>query len=85
MVVGGPEDVTVAEGAQFELAVRAEGTGPLRYQWFGDNGPIQGWTRASMGVERAGLADSGRYSCEVVGPRGDGVVSRRALVTVQEQ
>jgi|CXWL01.1.fsa_nt_gi glycosidase len=56
-----PAAVAVAEGDALTLSVRAEGTGPLEYQWLHNDEPITGATAAVHAVPHAGAAQAGQY------------------------
>ncbi|MBU3741174.1 MAG: hypothetical protein FGM24_02695 [Candidatus Kapabacteria bacterium] len=70
-----PQDVTVDEGAAFELGVTATG-GTLTYQWSKDGTNIDGATAATYKVAAAAMADAATYRCVVTG--GCGVVTSEA-------
>ena len=76
-----PASVTVASGAVLGLAVTASGTGPLTYQWFKGDAPIEGATTASYTVASASAADAGIYKVVLGNPYGS-VRSPAATVSV---
>lgn len=49
----------------FILRVRADGTGPIQYQWFKENVPLDGATSAVLRIFDAGADDSGEYTVTV--------------------
>jgi alpha-amylase len=49
-----PARVVLATGAGLKLAVAAEGSGELEYQWYHDDAPIHGATAATYVVSQAG-------------------------------
>ena len=61
LVTPAPAAVKVAGGAALTLAVQAEGTGPLEYQWLHDDEEIAGATAATYAVPQASAADAGQY------------------------
>jgi predicted alpha/beta superfamily hydrolase len=73
--------VAVDLGGAFTLAAKADGTGPLTYQWLRDGREIPGATEASFTVPHASAAWSGGYRVLVHGLAGS-VFSSESIVTV---
>jgi len=73
--------VTLAAGTRLNLAVRAEGTGPLSYQWLRDGVEVAGATTPSYEVPQASVATAGHYRVLVRGLVGT-VLSGGTAVTV---
>ncbi len=65
-----PAAVTVDFGAPLTLAVRAEGTGPLHYQWLRDGLELPGATNPALTFAHASAALSGHYRVMVRGLAG---------------
>jgi len=64
-----PQDLTLIEGNDGELAVTAWAkTPPLSYQWKKDGVPLEGATDATLLIEAATFDDEGSYSCVVSSP-----------------
>ena len=76
-----PARVSVDFGGSLVLTARAEGTGPLSYQWLRDGVEIPGATEAAFTVPRASAAWSGRYRVQVRGLAGT-VLSEESVVGV---
>ncbi len=76
-----PAALTLALGAPFNLAVSAEGTGPLTYHWLRDGVELPGATEPVLSFPRAGAALAGRYRALVHGVAGT-AVSRECEVIV---
>ena len=80
-IVSQPSDQTIVEGQSGTISVQAGGTGPFRYQWFRNGNPILGETGQTLDLKGALVAQSGRYSVEVVNAVGR-IRSAEAVVTV---
>lgn len=76
-----PAAVPAVVGAPLTLAVQADGTGPLEYQWLHDGAEIPGATAAVFTVPHADAASAGRYAVLVHGLAGS-VLSAETAVTV---
>jgi glycosidase len=59
------EDVRLAPGQPLTLAVAAEGTAPLEFQWFKNGAPIPGANSADYRLASPSDADAGDYRVEV--------------------
>lgn len=75
-----PKDVTVDEGAAFELLVAATG-GSISYQWLKNGEAMVGATSATLRVAAASAEDAAAYRCVVTGGCGT-VTSEPATVRV---
>jgi glycosidase len=56
-----PATLNVPAGAGFTLAVQADGTSPIEYQWLQDGERIAGATAATYSVSKASAANAGEY------------------------
>ena len=74
-------NVTLNFGDTLTLSARAEGTGPLSYQWLRDGVPIPGASSNNLTVTKVGAAHSGLYQVKVQGLAGT-VLSAGSTVTV---
>jgi hypothetical protein len=84
IVTAAPATVTVAVGAPLTLALKAEGTGPLEYQWLRDGEEIAGATAATYTVAHAEAAHAGLYRVLVHNLAGTTISSVTAcLVTAK--
>lgn len=79
-----PRDAAGRTGATVSLAVKAEGPGVLRYQWYKAGEPVSGATEPTLTLAGAVAADSGSYSVVVSNASGQ-VVSRVATVRVADR
>lgn len=64
-VVTAPKEVTVAEGAPWELRVEAAGTAPLSYQWQFQGADLAGETSAVLARAAGSTNDTGAYQVVV--------------------
>ncbi len=77
-----PVNVTVTNGGVATFQVVAQGTPPLRYQWFRDEtNLLAGATNAVLTLQPATVAQAGGYSVEVTGAFGQ-VRSAEAILIV---
>lgn len=76
-----PPTLRVDRDASLTLTARAEGTGPLSYQWLRDDAEISGATGSTLSLPGASAAQAGRYRVEVRGLAGT-VLSEECAVTV---
>lgn len=60
-----PQSQSVALGTAISLTVGASGPGPLSYQWYRDQAPIDGATSAVYAVSAATVGDAGVYRAVV--------------------
>lgn len=56
-----PSSITIAVGQSASFTGRAEGSAPLRLQWYKDNTPIVGATTETLSITEAAYADTGSY------------------------
>ncbi len=63
-------DTVVRVGGTLELAVGAQGAGPMRYQWRLEGSTISGAVARELVVENFGPGDAGVYDVLVQGPCG---------------
>lgn len=54
-----PSSVTVKSGAGISFTAVAQGTQPITYQWYNQNGPISGATSSTYTISRATTANNG--------------------------
>ena len=59
------------QGATLHLSVRAEGTSPLRYQWYKEGQSLRGQTSASFTLRNVQSSDAGRYHVTVTNSFGN--------------
>lgn len=78
-----PSPLNVPVGQTVRLAVRAEGVGPLTYQWSKDGAPLAGATALEYTKANATLNDTGSYSVEVSNRLGT-TRSQPVRVTVEQ-
>ena len=84
-IVISPQDTTNYTGLPFSLAVGAQGTPPMSYQWHKmGSGPVSGATNDTYAVATATLADAGGYFAVVTNSLGS-ATSGVANVTVVAQ
>jgi alpha-amylase len=76
-----PPSLTVPGGGSLTLSARAEGTGPLYFQWQRNGLEIRGATEPTYTVARAGAAAAGRYRVLARGLAGT-VIGPETIVTV---
>ena len=79
-----PADQAVIVGEPANFSVTANGTEPLRYQWFfNTNNVLEGQTNSALTITNAQFADAGFYSVLVTNATG-GAISSFAQLTVSE-
>ena len=76
-----PQSQTVREGAEASLAVVAEGTAPLGYQWWFNGQEVEGGTRTILTLSNVQPAQAGDYWVVVANAHGS-VTSAVASLTV---
>ena len=81
LITQGPQSQSVFIGTSVLLAVTAEGTSALTYQWTKNGTALQGATNATLNVSNATLSDSGSYSVIVRNASG-AITSPPAILTV---
>lgn len=74
-----PVGTTVTAGQSFSLSVAATGAGTLSYQWYRNDGPIDGATQANYSVSAATSAHAGTYYVRV---SNEGGPTQSSTVTV---
>ena len=79
-----PASAVVNENSPAVLWVKANGTGPLTFQWYKDNALVSGATKDSLIFSSAILDNAGRYTCVIKDQWGDSVSSVSALLTVRQ-
>ncbi len=82
VITAHPQSVTVSEESQITLAVTAEGSSPLSYQWYKAGTVLVGRTAASLVIADASSTDAGTYTVRVSNSFGF-VESNPATVIVQ--
>ena len=78
-----PATITVAARAPLALSVKAEGTGPLEYQWLHNGELVAGATADTYAVARADAAQAGEYRVLVHNLAGS-AISLPTRVTVTD-
>jgi hypothetical protein len=76
-----PQPRTVLAGQDVDLAVAANGTAPLKYQWHFNGAPITGATGATYVVKNVESANIGNYSVSVTNKYGS-LASTPAVLNV---
>ena len=77
-----PLSKTVGAGTSVSLSVKADGTAPLRYQWYKNDVEISGAVDAVYAIPSAELADAGIYTVTVSNEFGS--ASGTGVLTVRE-
>lgn len=76
-------DQTICEGTALDLAVIANATGEVTYQWFKNSMPIANANATNYTVEAASVENAGMYSVSITdAATGFAIVSREIAVTV---
>jgi hypothetical protein len=81
LITQGPQGQSAFVGSSVQLAVTAEGTSALTYQWTKNGTALAGATNATLIVSNATLSDSGSYSVVVRNASGS-ITSAPAILTV---
>lgn len=76
-----PINVTVDATQSAELAIEADGTAPLSYQWFKDGAAVADATSATLSIPTTTTLDTGTYWC-VVSNSVSAVASNAVVLTV---
>lgn len=76
-----PVDRTILQGESTTFTVGVIGSPVLTYQWFKNEGPIEGATAAELTINNAAFGDAGQYSVTVSNRLG-AVTSRKAYLSV---
>lgn len=82
-VVTQPRGTTIHVTGDFELAVVADGTQPLSYQWMQNGTPVEGATASNLELRGIRPSQAGRYTVRVSNNLGS-VVSDPADIVVVE-
>lgn len=81
-IVSEPSDLTVAAGQPATFSVSANGTTPLRYQWYRNGTAISGATSTTYRINSTAAADNGaRFYVVVTNDLGN-ATSRTAFLTI---
>ncbi len=81
-----PAAITVSAGTPLTLAVKADGTAPLEYQWLHDGELVAGAATATYSVARADAAQAGEYRVLVHNLAGTAISpATRASVTAADR
>lgn len=80
-IVQEPQDITAPVRDTVTFSVRANGTGPLQYQWFFGSDPLPGQTGPTLTLFLEFPDFAGPYSVEITNPFGT-VRSREATLTI---
>ena len=83
-IMTAPAALTVTEGDPALFSVTANGTGPLRYQWFRNGVPIAGAEGSNHLLPAAALADDGAAFSVVVRNDSGAIASEPARLTVRQ-
>jgi hypothetical protein len=79
-IVRAPASQVVYAGNDVTLAVLANGSGTLNYQWFRDGKPIQTATAASLLLSTVTASDSGDYTVKVFNAAGSITTGSATLI-----
>ena len=82
LILSQPESITVPVGKTVVLRVEAAGIPRARYQWFRNDRPVAGATRATLMLENASLEIAAGYTVTVTNDLGT-VTSRKAVLRVK--
>jgi hypothetical protein len=82
-IVTEPQPVTKFVGDTVSVSVVAEGTAPLRYQWFKGAATLTDATNSTFVITNAQLSDAGTYSVRITNSVGN-VTSGNAVVTITD-
>lgn len=63
IVMQPPSTQRLYVGETFSATIKANGPGPLTYQWFDGANPLPGQTSATLVINNVQTTDSGSYSC----------------------
>ncbi|MDX2114145.1 MAG: hypothetical protein SFZ24_00810 [Planctomycetota bacterium] len=90
VIIEAPDDQTLPARGPLALRVRAEGPGPLAYQWLRDGVPlldtadIAGTTTPDLSLSAIAAGASGVYSARITGPCGERTVDAPIVVLAPE-
>lgn len=76
-----PSSVTVNPGERIRLGVSVDGAG-MSYQWYRDSLKIKNATNSEYVIDKASMADSGRYWCSIANVCGS-TISNIAVVSIR--
>ncbi len=76
-----PSNVNLNSGETLTITIDADGTQPIRYQWYKDGQPIDGADQPTLTIENVTSEDAGTYYCNVSNDCGE-VQSNNCVVTV---
>lgn len=82
LIVSHPESKIASEGSRAEFAVKADGAGPLTYQWFVNGVAREGERNSTLVLSSAQLSDAGTYRVAVTDAAGTTALSREAKLRV---
>lgn len=82
VIVAQPADASREVGEGVAFTVRALGEGPLSYQWFFHETPLEGAEGASLALSNLGLEQAGLYTVRVRNGSGE-ITSSAARLTVR--
>ena len=80
-ILAQPVGQTVGVSSNFTVAVAANGTTPLAYQWTKDGNPLTNFNASNFTISNAQLTDSGGYAVIITNSFGS-VTSAVAVITV---
>ena len=69
-LISQPVNVAALVGDSVQFEVVARGEGPIQYQWFYNETPLNGETGQSLGLSNVGTIDSGSFAVAVSNPHG---------------
>ncbi|MEA3497094.1 MAG: immunoglobulin domain-containing protein, partial [Bacteroidota bacterium] len=65
-----PSNAIICSGSTANFSLTASGTSPITYQWYGNNGLINGATNNSYSINNADTSNTGSYYCIVTNSCG---------------
>lgn len=82
--ISDPTDKTVRVGDDVTFHSVADATLPLMYQWYKDEGLIDGANESFYSVSNVTVTDRGQYRCAVIDGCGSRAISEPALLDIAE-
>ncbi len=82
VILSGPTNQTVPQGAMVNFQVTPGGTPPFSFQWYFDNGPINTQTNPTLTITSAQLMHGGPYRCLVSNAFGMATTPNAMLMVV---
>ena len=83
IIIQQPEDLKLYKSESAIFTVKANGSKPLRYQWFKSNKIIKGATESSYTINSVKGSDAGKYKVFISNKHGS-VFSEEASLTLKK-